>query len=1358
MSHLSSLGSYSSLGVLAAVLAGTPLVSQGADKTPQPATKPKWYSTTFYAGARLGDDRTIGELGLLVPVLQAPHSNFYADLRGRIDEDTNEFNLGLGYRQVLGQESFLLGGYFYRDRLESEYDNSFAQYTLGLEVQGPSWKLGFNHYEPDDDEGKSVAPAETVVTGNPNATPELVWEAQQLYFLRPGGTETVTQWREYALGGNDIELSYKLLGSETQELWLSGGYYRFDADGLDEKAEGPRAKIEWRRDIDVLPEGSRIELGLQWQDDDLRGDQSYLSFGIHIPLGGKSRSRGEDYRRWYEDRMTDRPVRDVDVITAAQNHVIERREQEAVRESVVFADGPWAGREVGSVVFASADGSGSGAPDSPTSFSSAVNGSGDGSRVVFVSGEHAGASVEQDDLFIVSGGGLSVRSADNNELIGVFGADTAGAEFTDTVTFTGDDIVVQGVDFTGGLQLQGLNNFTLSGSDSGDVQLDNVSGDILFNDVNFSGLHATGGSANFVHASGSLHRSTDGFVVDLAEVQGGQFTFQQTVSAASMASGVRIHNLADTSVAFSGLDFSGIQGPGVLIGGESAATASSANLQKESGTSIQLGSVVMHNTAGNALEISGDYQVSAGAISLSDIGGSGLVFAGATGSFTSGAISISNVAQTGLDFTDSNTAFSSGSLSIAGANVGIDLTRSSNSIDIANGALSGFGDVGVQFNATDTLADTAGSQFTMGGGSIAAAPGSYVLDAIGLDENSGLYDFTGVAFDGEFLFDLTDAGEGLFYVAANATGSGDGSSSADLASIETAQAYADSSASDVTFVLVNDGNAIDVSTLAGGSFVLGDGQGLASFNDDHTSEIGIPKNLIGDFGSIGLKDPTGHGTATLTGGTGSLITLGNNNVIEDIILDGGSSGLFGDGIEGLVLSDAQFLNTAGYALNFSDISGVFTLTDLVFEGNQSYLLIDGSSADFTADGFTASANGGPLLSITGQTGGSIQLGQLQSVSGNSSGSVRSQSQSGGSLAIAGIEIAEFSGNAAVSFTGRGNVSIGDLNLNLVRGDALVADGVRLQIANGGSLRTNNGAVLALSDVNASGGIRLGDLYSRGSNQTAVLLEDVSGDIDVGNIDIVNPSNTGISFEDFSGDFTARSLDISGGDTAIDLTDSGGDIVIAQGGVIQSFSGVGVQFNRTGSLANSANADFRFGGGTITASGSSYVMDAMGLDETRGTYNFSGVSFTGDFLFAEDPNQVGDLFFVASTATGDGSGSDENNYADVATAQIQASTGDLTTFVFVNDGSAIDVGAGGFTLSDGQVVSGFGNDNSFGLLVPENLIGDFSGAGIEDPTGNGAAMLTGATGAVLNLANANLVEHITIGSAVDGIGALNITDA
>ncbi len=89
-------------------------------------------------GGKVGTDRNIGEIELMVPLTQLENEMWFFDFRGRIDDDdSSEFNVGFGLRTAL-DENFVLGAYGFFDFLESSNDNNFTQATIGVELMtGP---------------------------------------------------------------------------------------------------------------------------------------------------------------------------------------------------------------------------------------------------------------------------------------------------------------------------------------------------------------------------------------------------------------------------------------------------------------------------------------------------------------------------------------------------------------------------------------------------------------------------------------------------------------------------------------------------------------------------------------------------------------------------------------------------------------------------------------------------------------------------------------------------------------------------------------------------------------------------------------------------------------------------------------------------------------------------------------------------------------------------------------------------------------------------------------------------------------------------------------------------------------------
>src|SRR5690606_5285673 len=95
--------------------------------------------------------------------------------------------------------------------------------------------------------------------------------------------------------------------------------------------------------------------------------------------------------------------RDIDIITAEAERVIERREIASARESVIYADGPWAGTPVGSVHYVSATAGGDGSAETPTDLNTALE-AGEGYDVILLSGDQPGdITIGNDNLWLLAG-------------------------------------------------------------------------------------------------------------------------------------------------------------------------------------------------------------------------------------------------------------------------------------------------------------------------------------------------------------------------------------------------------------------------------------------------------------------------------------------------------------------------------------------------------------------------------------------------------------------------------------------------------------------------------------------------------------------------------------------------------------------------------------------------------------------------------------------------------------------------------------------------------------------------------------------------------------------------------------------
>ena len=96
---------------------------------------------------RIGSDRNIGTVNLWAPITTGKDSFFFADLRFVRDNlDGQEFNAGLGYRQLSKDKNKIYGAYGFLDRRESGFGNKFNQITLGVEVLTQKWDLRLRIY------------------------------------------------------------------------------------------------------------------------------------------------------------------------------------------------------------------------------------------------------------------------------------------------------------------------------------------------------------------------------------------------------------------------------------------------------------------------------------------------------------------------------------------------------------------------------------------------------------------------------------------------------------------------------------------------------------------------------------------------------------------------------------------------------------------------------------------------------------------------------------------------------------------------------------------------------------------------------------------------------------------------------------------------------------------------------------------------------------------------------------------------------------------------------------------------------------------------------------------------------------
>jgi len=292
---------------------------------------PKWGAHVDVEGL-LGTERSLGVIDFFVPLAQSNRTLLFGDIRMRADEEgSHEGNFGLGVRHMLAS-GWNVGAYGFFDHSRSDLDSYFSQATLGIEALGRDFDLRANAYLPV---GERVQDLGSIAGGS---FASIVGSAIEVTTLG------AILHQERALQGFDAEIGWRVpLWSveDNKALRLYAGMFRFD-DSVVEAVTGPRLRAELTMyEVPYLPEDSRLTLGAEYQDDNLRGSQGFAMARLRIPL----QSERSDRRplNWQERRMTDFVVRDIDIVTEAHTvqapNIVETATQTADGRDIAVVDG-----------------------------------------------------------------------------------------------------------------------------------------------------------------------------------------------------------------------------------------------------------------------------------------------------------------------------------------------------------------------------------------------------------------------------------------------------------------------------------------------------------------------------------------------------------------------------------------------------------------------------------------------------------------------------------------------------------------------------------------------------------------------------------------------------------------------------------------------------------------------------------------------------------------------------------------------------------------------------------------------------------------------------------------------------------
>lgn len=296
-----------SKGRISLVVSGCLLMSSVSLATPVGEEK-KWGAHIDIEG-KGGTDRNLGEADLFLPLSQDARTLVFADIRTRIDDQSSrEGNFGLGVRHML-ESGWNLGGYGYFDRRRSGNYNYFNQVTLGAEALGQDWDFRANAYLPQGTRVRELSTTTGVSSASLSGASILVTT-----------TAGITQ-EERSLKGFDAELGWRAPifdSNESRQLRLYAGGYRFAAADL--TVQGPRLRAELAMEnLDWFGKGTALFLGAETQHDGARGDQSFVSIRLRIPLGGEGIRMKTLTPQ--ERRMTTPVMRDVDIVTQGRTFV-----------------------------------------------------------------------------------------------------------------------------------------------------------------------------------------------------------------------------------------------------------------------------------------------------------------------------------------------------------------------------------------------------------------------------------------------------------------------------------------------------------------------------------------------------------------------------------------------------------------------------------------------------------------------------------------------------------------------------------------------------------------------------------------------------------------------------------------------------------------------------------------------------------------------------------------------------------------------------------------------------------------------------------------------------------------------------
>jgi hypothetical protein len=276
-----------------------------AKETPAPVVvepaAAQWPVAEFTVGFQTRDSETEGIGDLMIPVWN-PGGNGLLFLNPRTaitDHDAEEYNIGLGYRQLLPKQKIILGANLYYDYRDTGY-TTYDQWGAGLEILSSWIDARANYYDPEDSQYVVDSQTETETRQyvevsewleSPYAEEHAVLQdyVRTRTVVTESFSRTFEQYQQ-ALGGYDWEIGLRLplpVKQETLEARVFGGYYDFDRDFGDD-AKGWKARAELRVLASLFLDAGAYE------NEDLTGSDWFAGARFSVPLDLAKISQGRN--------------------------------------------------------------------------------------------------------------------------------------------------------------------------------------------------------------------------------------------------------------------------------------------------------------------------------------------------------------------------------------------------------------------------------------------------------------------------------------------------------------------------------------------------------------------------------------------------------------------------------------------------------------------------------------------------------------------------------------------------------------------------------------------------------------------------------------------------------------------------------------------------------------------------------------------------------------------------------------------------------------------------------------------------------------------------------------------------------